>query len=116
MNILFELSTGDYIQIGGLIVALLIGFWNMRHNLIASVPTNMVGLNTAIKLANDRAFEAEKRLDEAGRKIQTLEDRLDAYESNLSYHITFDVTLGTNPIIEKVGIIHVPTLVTLSTK
>jgi len=65
-------------------------------------------VNKSIALANDRALQAENRASEAENRAGELETRIGALEKKLSYRITFDVVLGSNPIIEKVDIRHYP--------
>lgn len=54
-------------------------------------------VNKSVKLANERALEAEKRADD-------LEKRLGILESSLTYRLTFDVVLGAQPKLERVSI------------
>lgn len=60
---------------------------------------NIKTQNEAIQLANDRAYAAEKRAD-------ALEKRLTVLEAKMSYKLTFDVLLGTDPSVEHVTIEH----------
>jgi hypothetical protein len=90
--------------IGGLVLGTF-NWYNGKRTIDQSAflgsPINLKTQNEAIQLANDRAFAAEKRAD-------SLEKRLAVLEARLSYKLTFDVILGTNPYLEHVSIEHYP--------
>jgi hypothetical protein len=102
------MNLADIVQLGGLVVALVVGFWNMRNNASLSVPVNMRNMNEAIKLANDRALDAEKRALAAEEAVSLLEKRTKLLESTMAYRLTFDVILGHDPKVERVEIQHFP--------
>jgi hypothetical protein len=94
----------DIVQILGVIVALIVGFWNMKNTSSLTVPQNMLNLNTAIGLANKRALEAETVTDnlrdefhqfkkDSAVIVETLERQIDLLTSAMAcrYRIVFDI-------------------------
>jgi hypothetical protein len=94
----------DIVQILGVIVALIVGFWNMKNTSSLTVPQNMLNLNTAIGLANKRALEAETVTDNLREElhqfkkdsaviVETLERQIDLLTSAMAcrYRIVFDI-------------------------
>jgi hypothetical protein len=98
----------DYFLAASSLVGIILGVFNyldkrQSNHLSAheSGATTFKTENEGYLLANQRAEVAEKRAD-------VLEARLTALENALSYRMTFDVTLGLDPIVEHVIIEHFP--------
>lgn len=98
------MALADIVQLVGLAVALIIGFWNMRNSASVSVPQNMLNLNTAISLANKRALEAETLTDELSKEfhlykkesstiIEALNKQIELLTSAMAYRyrMIFDI-------------------------
>lgn len=62
--------------------------------------------NEAIGLANTRALQAEKRVMELEQKLEKAEQRMILLENSMFYKISFYATLGDEPSVEHVEIIH----------
>jgi hypothetical protein len=107
------MTGADILQLIGLITALLIGIWNMSNSKTRAKSLGTLesgqyleSVNRSIELANNRALAAEERAARAEKVSEDLEKRIESLEDLLSYRLTFDVTLGTNPSVQNVEIKH----------
>lgn len=98
------MTPGEWITLIGLLLTFGLGVFNFVRDTTRGRSIGMLergnyleSVNKSVKLANDRALEAEKRADD-------LEKRLGILESNLTYRLTFDVLLGAQPKVERVSI------------
>lgn len=110
-----EMNLADIAQIIGLLTALFLGVWNVRIARDKTSSTSMVergeyliSVNKSVQLANDRALAAEQRAVASEDREDALEERITRLEESLSYRLTFDVVLGSNPSVQKVEIRHFP--------
>ncbi len=98
------MTSGEWITLIGLLLTFGLGIFNFIREVARGKSLGMMergtyleSVNKSVKLANDRALEAEKRAGE-------LEKRLIVLESHQNYRITFDVLLGSEPKVERVDI------------
>lgn len=99
----------------GILLTFLLGALNFYNGSIRGKSIGMLergqyleSVNKSVELANDRALKAEQRASDAEERANKLEDRIIALERKLSYRITFDVLLGSNPSIAQADIRHYP--------
>lgn len=109
------INIADIAQLVGVATALLLGIWNIRIARDKTSSTSMVergeymmSMNKSVTLANDRALSAEERALASEAREDALEKRITRLEESLSYRLTFDVILGSNPSVQKVEISHFP--------
>lgn len=97
----------------GVLVTLFIGiinWYDKRHPSNQQTPAadsdTFLKQSQAIKLANDRAYEAEKRVDHLEAMYDQLKKEYETWIDKQDYKLTFTVHLGKNPSIESTAIYH----------
>lgn len=99
-----------YLGVGVTLVIGLLNWYDRRFPSTRQTPAGdsdtFVKQSQAIKLANDRAFEAEKRVDHLEAMYDQLKKEYETWIDKQDYKLTFTVHLGKNPSIESTAIYH----------
>jgi hypothetical protein len=105
----------QWLTLIGILTGLAIGILNFYNGSVRGKSIGMLeqgtyleSVNKSVDLANKRALEAEVRAISAEDRATALGKRMTSLEKSLSYRLTFDVVLGSNPMIEHVEIQHYP--------
>lgn len=107
------MSYENWITVLGFVLTFGLGIFNLLSGMKRNTSIGMLErgnylktVNESVELANKRALDAETRAIAAEHRADELLKRIEDLESRLSYRLTFDVVLGSNPVIEHVEIDH----------